>query len=208
MASVLQYWASSKLARGDYAEAEGLLRDALAIDLKLRPDHPEKGWRYFVLAEALRKQKKLVEALQADKEFLAIVQKALPGNKFVASGLNAVLSTLSVAESSRALAELFPSAAELAELESFFHHVLTTTKPSRLDEEDPALAALHGLARFNRFYLQLGDELSSAGSTNKAEEARRKATQVLENLQTELADKPDLLAEFQRYQAQLLKTDK
>jgi eukaryotic-like serine/threonine-protein kinase len=208
MASVLQCWASSKLARGDYAEAEGLLREALAIDLKLRPEHPEKGWRYFVLADVLRKQKKLVEALQADKEFLAIVQKALPGNKFVAFGLNAVLSTLDLAESSHALSELFPSAADLAELESFFHHVLATTKPSRLDEEDPALAALHGLARFNRFYLHLADGFVSAGKLNEADEARRKATQVVEKLQTELADKPDLLAEFQRYQAELLKTDK
>jgi serine/threonine protein kinase/tetratricopeptide (TPR) repeat protein len=208
MASVLQYWASSKLARGDYAEAEGLLREALAIDLKLRPDHPEKGWRYFVLADALRKQKKFVEALQADKEFLAIVQKALPGNKVVAFGLNAVLSTLELAESSHVLSELFPSAADLAELESSFHHVLTSTKPGTLDDEDPVLVALHGLARFNKFYVHIADEFVSAGKLKEADEARRKATQVLENLQKELADKPDLLAEFQRYQAQLLKTDK
>ena len=47
-----------------------------------------------------------------------------------------------------------------------------------------------------------------AGKLSEADEAHRKATQVLEKLQAELADKPDLLAEFQRYQAQLLKTEK
>jgi serine/threonine protein kinase len=209
MASILQNWASSKLALGHYAEAETIVREALAMDLKLRPDHPERGWRYFVLAAALRKQNKFTEALQADKQFLAIVQKAAPpGHKFIALGLNAVISTLDCAESSRALTELFPSAAELAELESIFHHVLTTTKPGKLDNEDPVLAALQALARFNKFYLHLADEFVSAGKLSEADEARRKATQVLEKLQKELADKPDLVAEFQRYQAALLKTDK
>lgn len=54
----------------------------------------------------------------------------------------------------------------------------------------------------------LADEFVSVGKLNEADEARRNATQVLEELQAELADKPDLLAEFQRYQAELLKTDK
>ncbi len=40
----------------------------------------------------------------------------------------------------------------LAELESFFHQMLTTTKPAKLDNEDPVLVAVHGLARFNKFY--------------------------------------------------------
>jgi eukaryotic-like serine/threonine-protein kinase len=209
MASVLQSWASSKLALGHYAEAEMIVREALALDLKLRPDHPEKGWRYFVLAEALRKQNKFAEALQADKQFLAIVQKAAPpGHKFIAWGLNAVISTLDRAESSHALADLFQSAAKLAELESFFHHVLTTTKPGKLDDEDPVLAAFHGLVRFNKFYRNLADEFNSAEKLSESDEARRNATLILEKLQAEVADKPDLLAELQYYQAHLLKTDK
>jgi eukaryotic-like serine/threonine-protein kinase len=208
MASVLQYWASSKLALGHYAEAETIVREALTLDLKLRPEHPERGWRYFVLAEALRKQKKLVEALQADKEVLAIMQKAPPGHRFIALALNAVLETLDGADRAHVLTQPFSSASDLAELESIFDHVLTTTKPGKLDNEDPVLVAVHGLTQFNKFYLHLADGFVSAGKLNEADEARRKATQVLEKLQAELADKPDLLAEFQRYQAQLLKTEK
>ena len=56
--------------------------------------------------------------------------------------------------------------------------------------------------------MHLADELVSAGKLSEANQARPKATQVLEKLQAELANKPDLLAEFQRYQAQLLKTNK
>jgi tetratricopeptide (TPR) repeat protein len=208
MASVLQYWASSKSALGHYNEAEMIVREALALDLKLRPEHPERGWRYFVLADALRKQSKFTEALQADKQFLVIVQKAAPpGHRFIALGLNAALNTLEGAERAQVLTQL-SSSVELADLEALFHQVLTTTKPGTLDDEDPLFAALYGLARFNRFYLDLADGFVSAGKSSEADEARRKATRVLEKLQAELADKPDLLAEFQRYQAQLLKTDK
>ncbi len=209
MASLLHNWAGSKIVLGQYAEAETIVREALALDLKLRPEHPERGWRYFVLAKALRHQNKLAQALEADKQVLTIMRKAVPPeHRFVALALNAVMSTLDLAESSHTLAELFPSAAELGELESVFHHVLTTTKPAKLDQEDPVLAALHGLARFNKLYLQLNDEFVSAGKLAEAEEARRKATRVLEGLQAELADKPGLLVELQRYQAELLKTEK
>jgi eukaryotic-like serine/threonine-protein kinase len=209
MASVLHNWADAKLALGEYAAAESLAREGLALDLKLRPEHPERGWRYFVLAAALRNQNKFTEALQADKQFLAIVEKAAPsGHRFIALALDAVISTLDRADGSYALAELFPAPAELAELESSFHHVLTTTKPGSLDDEDPVLVALHGLARFNKFYPRLADGFVSAGKLNEADEARRKATQVVEKLQAELANKPELLAEFQRYQTQFLKTDK
>jgi hypothetical protein len=86
--------------------------------------------------------------------------------------------------------------------------VLKTTKPGKLDDEDPVLAALYGLARFTKFHLHLADEFVSAGKLNEADEARRKAKQVLEKAQADLADKPDLLAEFQGYHAELLKTDK
>jgi tetratricopeptide (TPR) repeat protein len=209
MASVLHHWAGAKMALGEYAAAEALAREGLALDLKLRPEHPERAWRYFVLAAALRNQNKVTEALQADKHFLAIVEKAAPpGHRFIALGLNAVISTLDRADSSHALAELFPAAAELAELESSFHHVLTTTTPGKLDDEDPVLVALHSLARFNKFYLHLADGFVSAGKSSEADEARRKTTQVVEQLQTKLADKPDLFAEFQRYKAELLKRDK
>ena len=209
MAGILNNWANSKLAGGEYAQAEIIAREALALDLKLRPQHPERGWRYFVLARALRNQNKFAEALQADKQALSIVLKvAPPGHRSIAWMLNAAMDTVTRAESSHTLAELFPSAAELGELESVFHRVLTTTKPVKLDKDDPVWAALHGLARFNKFYLHLSDEFASAGKLSEAEDARRKATQVLEGLQAELADKPDLLAELQRYQAERLKTEK
>jgi tetratricopeptide (TPR) repeat protein len=78
-------------------------------------------------------------------------------------------------------------------LESVFHEVLTTTKPSKLDKEDPVVAAISGLARFSAFYLHLSDELLSAGRTREAEESREKARLVLESLQTQLAGNSELL---------------
>jgi serine/threonine protein kinase len=183
MPSIYHLWADSKIALGQYAEAEAIVREALAMDLKLRPDRPERGWRYYVLAGALRKQNKFREALEADKEFLTIVRKAAPfGHRFIALGLNAVLSTLELADQSHALAELFSSAAELGEWETVFREVMKETKPSTSNTEDTAAAARRGLTRFSEFYLHLSDAWAAAGKTNEAEEARRRARSVLETL--------------------------
>jgi serine/threonine protein kinase len=194
MAGIYQGWAESKMAQGRYAEAETIAREAVAMTRKLRPDHPEVIWGHFVLAKTLRKQNKFNEALAEDKGVLAVVQKLAPlGHKAIALTLTEVIDTLNAADESHALTELFPSAAELGELESVFRQVLATSKPSSLDYADPALVAAHGLIRFGEYYLRLGDEFAAAGKAREAEESRRKANLALESLRSEIAGKPDLL---------------
>jgi serine/threonine protein kinase/Tfp pilus assembly protein PilF len=194
MAGIYQGWADSKIAQGRYAEAETIARQAVAMTRSLRPDHPEVVWGHFVLAAALRKQNKFTEAMQADKQVLTIIHKvAPPGHTVLALALTGVMDTLDAADKSHALTELFPSTAELGELESVFRQVLTATKPSKLNYEDPALVAARGLVRFSEFYRHLGHEFAAAGKAKEAEESRRKANLALESLQSEVAGKPDLL---------------
>ena len=78
MAGIYQGWADSKIAQGQYVEAETIARQAIAMTRKLRPDHPEVIWGHFVLAEALRRQNKFSEALEADKQVLATFHKVAP----------------------------------------------------------------------------------------------------------------------------------
>jgi tetratricopeptide (TPR) repeat protein len=187
MAGIYQGWADSKIAQGKYVEAETIARQAIAMTRNLRPDHPEVVWGHFVLAAALRKQNKFTEALEADKQVLTTLHEVAPlGHNVLATALTAVMNTLDAADKSHALAELFPETAKLGELESVFHQVLTTSKPSKLNYEDPALVAARGLIRFSELYLHLGQELAAAGKSKEAEESRRKATLALESLIADL----------------------
>jgi tetratricopeptide (TPR) repeat protein len=176
MAGIYQGWAASKMAQGRYAEAETIARESVAMTRKLRPDHPEVIWGHFVLAKALREQNKFGEALVEEKRLLTVIQKLAPlGDKALALTLTEVINTLDAADKSHALTELFPSAAELGELESVFRQVLTSSKPSSLDYADPAAVAERGLARFSEYYRHLGDEFAAADKAKEAEESRQKA---------------------------------
>jgi serine/threonine protein kinase len=180
LASILGGWASAKITHGQYAEGEGIAREALAMHRKLHgPDHLETGWGYFILAKALRFQNKLPEALQADKQALAIIRKRLPAeHRNIAVALDGVNRTLDAAGKAHQWSDLFPSVAALNEWESVFREVLATTKPVKRTWGDPTLSALNGLARCSTFYLHLGDDWAAAGKSKEAEEARQKAVRL------------------------------
>jgi eukaryotic-like serine/threonine-protein kinase len=180
--------------RAQYAEAERIARAALAMHRKSHPDSLETAWCYFTLGGALAMQGKFTEALAVQKQALTMMRNVLPPeHSSIAVLSNAVIRTLGLADKSHALAELFPAVADMGELESVFRQVLTSTKPGKLDDGDPAFVAVRSLARFSEFYLDLSRELAAAGKTKEAEESRRKGMLVFESLQTQLAGSPDLL---------------
>jgi tetratricopeptide (TPR) repeat protein len=180
LASILGGWASAKITHGQYAEGEGIAREALARHRKLHgPEHLETAWGYFVLAKALRLQNKLPEALQADKQALAIIRKRLPAeHRNTAVALDGVNRTLDAAGKAQHWRELFPSVAALNEWEAVFREVLATAKPVKRTGGDPRLSALDGLARCSTIYLHLGDDWAAAGKSGEAEEARQKAVKL------------------------------
>jgi serine/threonine protein kinase len=198
IANIYTSLADLKNHRSQYAEAEGIAHKAVALHVRLHgPNSLETGWGYFILSVALRHQGKFGEALANDKQALAIMRRALPPeHPYIGHTLAAVVRTLDMADQSHVLADLFPSLDELTEWESLFRHVLTTTKPGNLKFPDPVQQAVDGLARFSGFYLHLGQEWAAAGKAKEAEEARRKPMQLWESLRTQLAENPDLLANF------------
>ena len=104
-----------------------------------------------------------------------------------------VVKTLEVADASHALADLFPSVAEVGELASVLRGVLETTQLSTLGYDDPAFVAAKGLAQFSVFYVDLGLELAAETKTKEAEESRRARSCCSDNLLAQLAGKPKLL---------------
>jgi eukaryotic-like serine/threonine-protein kinase len=193
----------AKIVQSQYAEAEKLARETLAMQLRLNgPEHLETAWGYYVLGEALRYQHKFAEGIQAEKQALTIMRRALPPeHASIARALTALIRTLDRADKSHALAVLFPSPAELGQLESVFREVLRTTKPSKFNNDDPVLVAVCGLAQFSEFYLHLGNEFAAAGRAKEAEESRQKVNLALESLQSEVAGNPDLLPYAHGYSA-------
>jgi serine/threonine protein kinase/tetratricopeptide (TPR) repeat protein len=181
--------ACAKMARGQYAEAETLSREALAMGRKVYgPDGYPVAWGYFNLADALRHQGKFREASQADKQALAIMRKVLPpGHKCIAWALTAALNTLDQADHAHVPADPFPSGADWKEWESIFHEVARTTKPARLDRNDPVLSAIDGLALCSEYQARLADEWAASGNSQEAEQTRLNVVQLWQDLQTNFA---------------------
>jgi eukaryotic-like serine/threonine-protein kinase len=192
-ALILGGLAAAKINQSQYADGERIARESIALRLRLFPsEHYEIGWGYYILANTLRSQQKFKEALEADMQALAILRKALPPGRGVAQALTAVIRTLSAAADSQALTHVFPSAAELAQLQSVFLDVLKTTKPTTIDNADPAAQAALGLARFTDFYLRLCHELASSGRMQEAEQSRQKSNAASASLKAQLAGNPEL----------------
>jgi serine/threonine protein kinase len=191
--------AEARINQSQSAEGEKIARESLALSLRLLPSgHYDIGWAYYVLAIALRDQRKFKEALQADQQAVAILQKALPPGRGVALALAAVIRTLSAAADSQSLPQVLPSLTEAAQLQSVFLDVLKTTKPTTMDYADPAAVAALGLARFSDFYRRLSDELASSGRMQEAEKWRQKAAGAAAILRTQLAGNVGLLSYIDR----------
>jgi serine/threonine protein kinase/Tfp pilus assembly protein PilF len=194
IASIYTAMAKVWAGRFQYAEAEKIARQAVTLHLKSHPDSLETGWGYFVLSATLRSQGKFAEALAGDKKALTMMRAVLPSEHAnIAFTSKAVLDTLEKANDAHVLASLFPSVAELGELESIFLEVLETTKPTTLRYDDPTFLAARGLAQVPVIYLALGHEWEAAGRTTEAEESRRKAILLLDNLPDRLAKNRDML---------------
>jgi eukaryotic-like serine/threonine-protein kinase len=197
IAGIYSALAEVKIDDSQYAEAERIAREAIAMHLKLHENSLETAWGYFTLGEALRPQGKFAEALTAEKKALAMMRKSLsPEHASIAYALRAVNRSFDAADDAHALDGRFPSPGELGEWEALFREVLTMTKPGKLNYADPVLAAINGLARVSGFYLRIGHKLADAGKPKEAEESRQKAIRLLESLQTQFAGNPDLLANF------------
>jgi serine/threonine protein kinase len=100
VASMYHPLVTARIAQSQYAEAEKIARDALAIHLKLQgSDDIETGWGYYHLGEALRPQHKLTEALAVENIALAIMRKWFPpGHSTIALMESALASTQAATE--------------------------------------------------------------------------------------------------------------
>src|SRR5262249_45345237 len=135
------------------------------------------------------------EANQADKQALGIMRKVLPpGHKCIAWALTAALNTLHRADQTHTLADPFPSVADWNEWETIFLEVVRTTKPTRLNRDDPVSSAIDGLARCSMFYARLADEGAASGKPKEAEQTRLKVVRLWQNLQTNFAENAQLLS--------------
>ena len=194
IASIYSAMSGVKMRNSQFAEAESIARQALAMHLKMNPDSSETAWCYFDLAAALTKQGKFAEALAAEKPALVMMRNIFqPENVNIRIVSKAMVETLAEADAAHALAGVFPSAAELGELEAVFGELLAVAKDAKFDNDHPVRLAIGNLTRFSEFYLGLGHELASAGKLKQAEECRAKAMQLLENLRDQFAGSPGLL---------------
>jgi eukaryotic-like serine/threonine-protein kinase len=194
IAGIYSAMAGVRIRQARYLEAESLARMAVGRHVQSHPDSLETGWGYFTLAKALVPQGKFSEALAAQKRALALMRGVLPPEHAnIAITSRALLDTVKQADTAHALAGLFPSLAELVELESVFREVLETTKTSTLRSDDPAFVATRGLSQIAVSYQRLSDEWLAAGNALEADVSRQKAVLLLESLPAQLERNPDLL---------------
>src|SRR6185369_648160 len=118
LASMYHDLAGQKNREGDYRQAETLARKAVQMHLRLHgPNHPETGYGYAYLGWSLLGQGKFAEALPAFRRSTAIFQRAFPPEHLANDmPLTGLAGTLRQAGEARALATLFPSAADLADV--------------------------------------------------------------------------------------------
>ena len=107
-----------------------------------------------------------------------------------------MLNTLVAARSAGALTNLCSSAADLDKLEALFQERLGSKPLAPQNYNDPVNVATRAVPQFPALYLELASELSAAGRTNAAAECHRKAATLFEQLQTQYAGNPDLLAQL------------
>lgn len=178
---------ASKISEQKYSEAETIALATIAENDRLfGPNYFQTAWAYFQLNRALLPQSKHAEALKAAKQAVAIMRKRIsPDQVWYGMQLRRVFDTLVAASSARALTNLFSSADQLGQLEALFQERLGTKPLSPKDSDDPANVAMQAVPQFPSFYLELASELTAAGNTNEAAECRRKATALIEQLETQ-----------------------
>ncbi len=194
LASIYSGLAGVKLRQSRYADAESIAREAVEMHLRSHPESLEAAWGYYTLGDVLRTRGKFTEALEAEKKVLTMMRRVLPpehGNIAVAS--TAVVDTLAMADKSNALLTLIPSVAGMTELESEFREMLEKKPASPLRHDDPRIVVVGLMARFYELYLNLSQELRSAGKMTEADIARQRAIQLFAGLQDELAQNTQLL---------------
>ena len=186
----------TKNSQGKYAEAETIARQTIAEETRLfGPDYNEIGWAYLRLSESLLAQSKHAEALAAIQQGVAIARKwTSPDQLWYGYQLDDLLNILTAARSAWALTNLFSSADQLDKLETLFQERLGSKPLAPQNRDDPANVAMRAVPQFPALYFELASELSAAGGTNAAAECRRRAVALPEELQTQYAGNPDLLA--------------
>ncbi len=179
IASIYAALSGVRIRQARLVEAEQLARKALVLHLKSHPESLETGWGYAALGTALKHQGKFAEALVAEKQAFAIMRAALPPeNASIAYVLSFLIDTLTKADVAHALPSMFPSVAEVGELEAMFREVLTTTRPSTVRYDDPTFVAARGMARLSIICMSLGNEWAAMGKTQEAEESKKLATLI------------------------------
>ncbi len=123
------------MVQGRYAEAEPLIRRALAIDEQgYGPDHPKVGRDLNNLANLLQNRNRLAEAEPLYRRALAINETSFgPNHPIVAIGLNN-------------LAQLFQDTHRLAEAEPLMRRALTLTAESYGPDHPDVAIRLNNLA--------------------------------------------------------------
>jgi serine/threonine protein kinase/tetratricopeptide (TPR) repeat protein len=188
---------NAKISERKYAEADTIARESIASNTRLfGSDYIQTAWVDMELSSSLLAQSKYAEALEAATQAVAIMRKRVsPDQIWYGYSLGVVYNTLNAACSARSLTNLFSSADQLGKLELLFHERLGSKPLLPDDFNDPANVASRDVPQFPALYLELANELSVAGRTNAAAECRGKAAALLEQLQTQNAGNPDLLAQ-------------
>ena len=171
-----------------YAEAEKTARKALALHLGSHPNSLETGWGYIALGGALKHQGRFTEALAAERKALAMMRTALqPEHASIGYATNPIIQTLAMADEAHKLDELFPTLAEIAELDSVFREILVTTKPTTLRWDDPSFIAAQAATQIVKCYIGLSGAWTRTQKTKEAEQANQQAKLLAEFLGERLA---------------------
>jgi tetratricopeptide (TPR) repeat protein len=159
-----------------------IARKSLAMHLRLQgPEHPETGWGYFALGEALSNERKFSEALNADEQAMNIWFNVFPANHWtISSGWEAILLTLSGAARAHQLAAVLSTPQKQMELESLFAKVSAAKPAVQYGIGIPApLQHAVDQMEFSIIYSSLLAELRSAGRNQEADECFARYSAVM-----------------------------
>jgi serine/threonine protein kinase/tetratricopeptide (TPR) repeat protein len=176
---------TAKLHLGENNEAEKIARDSLAMHLRLQgPEHPETGWGYYCLCNALTTNGKFSEAVSSGENAMDIWMKVYPSNHWsISLGLNAILNALEGAVNNGTLIEVIPTLQKLDPLEAMCRKVDAAMPVQAFgDRVSPSMRRFTGRMRINEIYLALSMELKAAGREQEATECLHRLAALMNSL--------------------------
>jgi hypothetical protein len=148
------------------------------------PEHPETGWGYYCLCNALVANGKFSEALSCGENAMDIWMKVYPSNHWsIALGWNAILDALEGAAKTRTLLKVIPNLQTLDPLESMCRKVDEALPASAFgDSVPPLVRRFSERLRVNEIYWALSRELNATGRQQEATECLHRLAVLMNSL--------------------------